>query len=344
MARWSIDRIIKELDVVKQTIVQITSSTSATSADAVSVTPSGNLSSTDVQSALEELQGDIDGFVGGTGDMQKATYDTDNDGIVDNAEQLNSQTGSYYLDRTNHSGSQAASTISDFDTEVSNNTDVAANTSARHTHANQTTLDNITAAYTTEEQTKLSGIAAGAEVNVNADWDAVAGDAVILNKPTVITLADVYPIGSIYISVVSTNPNTLFGFGTWSAFGEGKTLVGLDSGQTEFDTVEETGGSKTHTLTIDEMPTHTHTQDAHTHTITDTGHTHGQSIRNTGTAGTNGSQGASNTNNATAGTTASGTTGISINNATATNQNAGGGQAHNNLQPYIVVYMWKRTA
>lgn len=66
MARWSIDRIIKELDVVKQTIVQITSSTSATSADAVSVTPSGNLSSTDVQSALEELQGDIDTLSSGS--------------------------------------------------------------------------------------------------------------------------------------------------------------------------------------------------------------------------------------------------------------------------------------
>lgn len=341
MARWSIDRIIKEIDTVRQTIYQITS---ATTADGISVTPSGNLSSTDVQAALEELQGDIDGFVGGIGDMQKATYDTDNDGIVDNAEQLNSQAGSYYLNRTNHSGTQTASTISDFDTEVSNNTDVAANTSARHTHANQTVLDNITASYTTEEQTKLSGIAAGAEVNVNADWNAVSGDAEILNKPTVITLADVYPIGSIYISVVSTNPNTLFGFGTWSAFATGRTLVGLDSGQTEFDTVEETGGSKTHTLTTDEMPTHTHIQDAHTHTITDPGHTHGQSIRNSGTTGTVGTQGASTANNSTAGTTASGTTGISINDATATNQNAGGGQAHNNLQPYIVVYMWKRTA
>ena len=59
------------------------------------------------------------------------------------------------------------------------------------------------------------------------------------------TLLAVYPVGAIYIGVVSTDPGTLFG-GTWVAFGSGKTLVGLDSGQTEFDTVEETGGAKSH--------------------------------------------------------------------------------------------------
>lgn len=60
------------------------------------------------------------------------------------------------------------------------------------------------------------------------------------------TLLAVYPVGSIYISVNSTNPGTLFG-GTWVAFATGRTLVGIDTGQTEFDTVEKTGGAKTHT-------------------------------------------------------------------------------------------------
>jgi microcystin-dependent protein len=50
------------------------------------------------------------------------------------------------------------------------------------------------------------------------------------------------------------------GFGTWAAFGAGRVLVGLDAGDVDFDTVEETGGAKTHTLTVDEMPSHTHTQ------------------------------------------------------------------------------------
>jgi len=66
--------------------------------------------------------------------------------------------------RANHTGTQAASTISDFDTEVSNNTDVAANTAARHTHANQSVLDNTTASFTTADETKLDGIEALADV------------------------------------------------------------------------------------------------------------------------------------------------------------------------------------
>ena len=68
------------------------------------------------------------------------------------------------------------------------------------------------------------------------------------------TLTAVYPIGSIYINATnSTNPATLLGFGTWTAFGAGKVMVGLDSGDTDFDTAEETGGSKTSAL-----PDHTH--------------------------------------------------------------------------------------
>lgn len=55
----------------------------------------------------------------------------------------------------------------------------------------------------------------------------------------------IYPVGHIYISYVSTNPATLLGIGTWSAFAAGKVLVGLDSGDTDFDTVGETGGAKT---------------------------------------------------------------------------------------------------
>lgn len=124
-----------------------------------------------------------------------------------------------------------------------------------------------------------------------------------------LSLAALYPVGVIYTSVVSTNPNSLFGFGTWVAFGSGRVLVGLDGGQTEFDTVEETGGAKTHTLTVDEMPAHTHT-----YTRPPTG------------AGS--SPGSGSTQDAPSATTGS----------------TGGGTAHNNLQPYIVVYFFKRTA
>jgi microcystin-dependent protein len=124
----------------------------------------------------------------------------------------------------------------------------------------------------------------------------------------------VYPVGSIYASVVATNPGTLFGVGTWAAFGAGRVLVGLDAGDAAFDTAEETGGAKTHTLTAAEMPAHTHPQ----------------------TAPTSASGGALKF---AIDTNASGA--VTDGNATGS---TGGGGAHNNLQPYIVVRLWKRTA
>ena len=142
-----------------------------------------------------------------------------------------------------------------------------------------------------------------------------------------------WPIGSIFIAVVSTNPATLLGFGTWTAFAPGRVMVGIDSGQSEFDTVEETGGAKTHTLTSAEMPAHTHLQDAHTH-IQDA---HNHSTFGVGT-------GLGLLGGGAAGVGVVGATVATNQNTTPTNQNTGGGTAHNNLQPYVVIYAWKRTA
>lgn len=132
----------------------------------------------------------------------------------------------------------------------------------------------------------------------------------------------IYPVGSIYISTVSTNPATLFGRGTWSAFGAGKTLVGLDSGDTDFDTAEETGGVKAVTLTSAQsgVPAHTHP-----------------------TVGGAGTGGASYRVHDYASTTNTSTGGDSFV-PTSANATANASSAHTNLQPYIVTYMWKRTA
>jgi hypothetical protein len=65
------------------------------------------------------------------------------------------------------------------------------------------------------------------------------------------SLEVVWPVGSVFLSTMATNPATLMGFGTWQAFGAGRVLVGLDSGDVNFDAVEETGGSKTHKHAID---------------------------------------------------------------------------------------------
>ena len=138
--------------------------------------------------------------------------------------------------------------------------------------------------------------------------------------------------GFLWGDAVSGNPNTLLGYGTWVAFGTGRTLVGVDAGQTEFDTVEETGGEKTHTLLAAEIP-------GHTHTITDPGHFHSRATTSSAT-------GAATTSVARGTTTNSGTIQVvdaKVTGITGTNANTGGGGAHNNLQPYIVVYMWKRT-
>lgn len=69
----------------------------------------------------------------------------------------------------------------------------------------------------------------------------------------------IYPVGSIYITANATNPSVLFG-GTWEQL-KGKFLVGVDSSDTDFETSGKTGGEKTHTLTVDEIPSHTHDMD-----------------------------------------------------------------------------------
>lgn len=214
-------------------------------------------------------------------------------------------------------------------------------------------------------------------------------------------MLSVYPVGAIYTSTVSTSPATLFG-GTWAAFGAGRVLVGFNGSDTDFNASEKTGGAKTHTLTTDEMPSHTHTQNSHNHTQnahthtqnshnhTQNAHTHTQDPHNhtqnahshtqdsktwmndataydtrpSGSSGyyagaglkTYNTGGTTATNNATTATnqnttatniatTATNQNTTATNNATtAVNQSTGGGGAHNNLQPYITVYMWKRTA
>lgn len=143
-------------------------------------------------------------------------------------------------------------------------------------------------------------------------------------------LSAAYPVGSIYINAgVSTNPSTLLGFGTWTAFGAGKVLVGLDSGDALFDTLEETGGSKDATLV-----SHTHTA-----TVTDPGHAHTFSgtLAKTDTVSGGGITIKTREDGTT--TTATATTGITVANST-----TGSSGTNANVQPYIVVNMWKRTA
>ena len=146
--------------------------------------------------------------------------------------------------------------------------------------------------------------------NAGTNTTQVATTAFVGAALTAATInALVYPVGSIYFNAaVATNPATLLGFGTWAAYGGGRVMVGVHSSGT-FDGLNETGGAETHTLSTAELPSHTHTYGKSTTSeamsIDDIGGLRGAATANTGATG--------------------------------------GGDAHNNIQPYITVYMWKRT-
>ena len=171
-------------------------------------------------------------------------------------------------------------------------------------------------------------------------------------------LQAVYPVGSIYINAASTsNPAVLMGFGTWTEFGAGKVLIGLDAADTDFDTLEETGGSKTSTssgtiagtvgdtaLTEAQMPKHFH-----------------RMVGPFGTTMTQGTESAfgnygGGTPDDTAfayntwsvgGSATSGGTGTGTGNGDSHTHSFSGtftGATQSTVQPYIVVKMWKRTA
>jgi len=153
-----------------------------------------------------------------------------------------------------------------------------------------------------------------------ADASAVSSKITVGNvTPSDLTAAvfdAIYPIGSIYMSAtMSTAAQVAAAFGgTWVAWGAGRVPVGVDTSQVEFDTVEETGGEVTHTLTIDEMPKHYHNLGQ----MYDGYHLTGQTSQPRG---------------------------VYADFAQAVHTTSvGDSQAHNNLQPYITCYMYKRTA
>lgn len=149
-------------------------------------------------------------------------------------------------------------------------------------------------------------------------------------------VVDSYPVGSIYMSVSADNPSTYMGGGTWQRWGKGRVPVGLDEAQAEFDSVEETGGAKTVALTLAEMPAHDH--GGLTGTLPPPSNRYFRSNPTFVGLATGG---------ATAtifGNPAEYEAETMSNPHNHTIPSSGSGQAHNNLQPYITCYMWKRTA
>lgn len=142
-----------------------------------------------------------------------------------------------------------------------------------------------------------------------------------INQAKLDTLKLAFPIGQPYITQTNTNPSEILGFGTWVR-SKGKVLLGVDEDDEDFNTIGKTGGEKTHTLTIAETPSHTHQLDV------------------AGTKITKANP------NMTAGSTTFWNMAIGKEGEYDLNlDSVGGGQAHNNMQPYQVVgYVWIREA
>ena len=127
--------------------------------------------------------------------------------------------------------------------------------------------------------------------------------------------ASSYPVGSLYINANdSTNPATLLGFGTWERFGEGRMILSASSAHS----AGETGGSETVTLTTDQIPPHSHTALFHNARVEAAGYglTKAAGFKDRVTVDGRGKD----------------------------TESTGGGKAHDNMPPYISVYVWVRTA
>ena len=150
------------------------------------------------------------------------------------------------------------------------------------------------------------------------------------------------PVGYVVTLGVETSPETLYGFGTWEQI-TGKVIVGIASGDSDFGTLDGTGGAKTVTLTEAQLPAHAHAQQG-TLTTSSTG-SHSHSVQLPGKAGGDGYV-TLNDGYGAGRTVTSGAAGAHAHSLTLTGNTAttGSGSAHTNLQPYITKYVWQRTA
>ena len=170
---------------------------------------------------------------------------------------------------------------------------------------------------------------------------AVAGDYITVESIKAMIFDEAHPVGSLMFTVDSRNPSEYLQ-GTWVAWGAGRVPVSVDTTDSNFNTVEKTGGAETVTLTTSQMPSHYHSIAnalPSTNYVNNVGLNYSEVI-----AG--GCFGRSQSSN-NYGSTNSGSRKTNILGNfkhTHTCGTTGEGAAHNNLQPYITCYMWKRTA
>ena len=183
------------------------------------------------------------------------------------------------------------------------------------------TESNLEEAITTGDLNNYVTKVTGKELSTNDFTDAyktiLDGLTTTINNAVLEGKKSLYPVGSLYFNISNnTNPATLLGFGKWELTATGKTLIGVDADDTDFDTVGETGGSKTHTMTISEMPSHAH----------------GQKITATFDDGTISGRVDHDSDSAT----------MKEFPQNVDTYSTGGGQPFSILPPYITTYIWKR--
>jgi len=240
----------------------------------------------------------------GLGDMTKAVYDPDEDGVIATA-QLDPTVGTAISQ--SHDGDAQDIVISGKATlaEVKADDTIADALTKRHTANVDTDLD---ATFEATFEKVANKNAANGYCPLGAD-----GLVPSANLPAA-SSGEAFPVGAVFLAVVDTNPGTLLGYGTWSQIANGKFLVGQSGLDADFDTAEETGGAKTHTLTESEMPAHVHAENAP-------------------------SSASSGALKFGIDTNASGTQDSGLSTGS-----TGSGTAFSIVPPYFVVYVWKRTA
>jgi microcystin-dependent protein len=155
-------------------------------------------------------------------------------------------------------------------------------------------------------------------------------------------LKNIFPIGSVVITTTENNPSSIYG-GTWEQIAQGRTLVGVGTGtdaKSEIKTFaeNETGGEYSHILTSSEIPSHTHTM-THGHSASGTNSSNVYTYKGSGKPSLN-----ENTTTDYGASYGKTSVSVSVNNYSGNTGATGSGNAHNNMQPYLAVYFWKRTA
>ena len=174
---------------------------------------------------------------------------------------------------------------------------------------NNETINDITFEYGKANKIEIKDIR-----TISASVEEISNNVKYIDKKISDLLNMFYPVGSIYETMDSSfDPNKKWG-GTWERI-KGRVLIGVDENDSDFNTAEKTGGEKTHTLVVSELPQHTHANYAKRTNIT---------INNSG-----------NTHVTCHSSNSGATVGNNIG-------STGEGVAHNNLQPYITCFIWKR--